>query len=77
MLRATVTLRAPAITLIFAVTSRGQPIVGVSDPNNTVRYDGEVGVISVTLAAAPPDGTSRRHGHLPRRHRSKMTISYG
>ena len=78
VLRAIVTLRAPAITLMFAITSRGQPIVGVSDPNNTVRYDGQVGMFSITLAAAPPDGTeSAITVTYLDGTRSKMTISYG
>ncbi len=78
VLRATVLLRNPSITLIFSLTSSGQPVVAVSDPNNTVRYDAETGWFAVTLAAAPPEGTDTlvtvtyEDGS-----RSKMMISYG
>lgn len=78
VLRATVNLRAPAVTLIFSVTSSGLPVVAVNDPYNTVHYDGETGAMSLTLAAGPPPGTqSSVTLTYEDGSRTSMTITYG
>ncbi|MFT3852591.1 MAG: hypothetical protein QM733_07635 [Ilumatobacteraceae bacterium] len=78
VLRATVNLRPPGVTLIFSVTSSNLPVIAVDDPYNTVRYDGETGSMSVMLAAGPPPGTqSSVTFTYEDGSRTSMTITYG
>ncbi|MEO6158171.1 MAG: hypothetical protein ABIQ39_11120 [Ilumatobacteraceae bacterium] len=77
MQRATISLRSPAITLLFHITAP-QNVTGISDATGTVRYDGDTQYFSVTLPMAPPPGTatvatiSFADGTT-----SKLTITYG
>ena len=78
VLRATVTLRSPAITLLFSVTSNGMWVAGVSDPYNTTRWDGETATMSITLATPPPPGTQMSVTFTYEDgSRSQMAITYG
>ena len=78
VVRATVTLRSPAITLLFSVTSNGMWVAGVSDPYNTTRWDGETATMSITLATPPPPGTQMSVTFTYEDgSRSQMAITYG
>ncbi|MCU1502086.1 MAG: hypothetical protein JWM12_1440, partial [Ilumatobacteraceae bacterium] len=77
VLRATVNVRSPITTLLFSVSAT-QPVIAVTDPNSTVRYDGVERFFSITLPAGPPPGTESvvtvtfLDGST-----SKLTITYG
>ena len=78
VLRATVLLRLPAISLMFKLSSRTHDVAAVSDPFNTVRWDPATGYFSITLPAAPPSGTETAVTiTYVDGGRSKMTITWG
>ena len=75
--RATVSLRSPAITLLFKA-SAPQPIASVSDAIGAVHYDADTGFFSVTLPGAPPAGTETVVAvGFADGTSSRMTITYG
>ena len=78
VLRATVLLRLPSISLLFKLSSQTHDVAAVSDPFNTVRWDPATGYFSITLPAAPPSGTETAVTiTYVDGGRSKMTITWG